>query len=428
MMVKMGNQPTTKPEGALRQIVFTSLATMDERTGDGRLLDSEGKGVRDLPRTIYAQFKQAMGHDEAVIIGALHEVEFGDDGNVTGRGWLVDDDNGRAAVRYIKTQSLRHNSVDLAETQVRYEFTDDDMDLTIRFTEWKIAATTLVGKPAFANAAAELLNDEDLVASWYEEDGPLIVDSPSVFGISHIAEPEIVADGTPKPDWDFFHVPEADVATKFTVRAEQDGWLLAWGHLALWESCHDGYEGQCTRVPRPTDGYASFNQPGILTDRGIVETGPVFLAGGHKMPADGDYYSAYGGIENTWADVRVTPGRLGPWMCGVVRPSVDPKDAYAAAASRVSGHWKGARLKAIVSVNAEGFEVPGSGAAGDVEFAFSLDEDGRVDELVASLPACVDADEGTRPEQQQESADAPDLGLAGAAARALLELQDDDAP
>lgn len=435
-----GEQPTTKPEGALRQIVFPSLATMDEPTGDGRILDSDGKGVRDLPRTIYAQFVQSFGHEGSVAVGALHEVVFEEDGNVSGRGWLIDDDNGRAAVRHVKTQSLRHNSVDLAETKVRFEWEpDDDYDeIMLRFTQWKIAATTLVGKPAFANAAAELLADDDLVASWYEEDAPLIIDTPTVVGIGMVADEEIVADGSAKPKWDFFHIPEADQPTKFTVRAEEDGWLLAWGHLALWESCHDGVEGRCTRVPRPTDGYASFNQPGVLTDRGIVETGPVFLAGGHKIPSDGDYYSAYGGIENTWADVRVVPGRHGPWMCGVVRPGVSQDKAYAAAASRVSGHWKGDRLKAVVSVNAEGFEVPGSGSARDVEFEFSLDENGRVSDLVASLPACVEADDGPeRPEgdASDDSGDSSsdetteDLTLLAAQAHAeldLLEIHEED--
>ena len=38
---------------------------MDVATGDGRKLLSEGRGVRDLPRTIYGQFVNEPGHSAA---------------------------------------------------------------------------------------------------------------------------------------------------------------------------------------------------------------------------------------------------------------------------------------------------------------------------------------------------------------------------
>jgi hypothetical protein len=131
----------------------------------------------------------------------------------------------------------------------------------------------------------------------------------------------------------------------------------------------------------------------VLTDRGIVNTGPIFAYGGHR-PGRGvaDLEQAYGGIENTWADVRIVEGRLGPWISGVVRPGVDDATVYAARASRISGHWLGGKLKAIVSVNAEGFEVPGGDDLYDdlaAGFGFRMDEAG-VCELVASFPPCLD--------------------------------------
>jgi len=389
MRETFGNMPMTKPEGMLRQIVFPELALMGVKTGDGRLLEEAGRGTRDLPRTIYGQFINAEGHSQAPVIGRLDEITF-EDGVASGRGWLLDDTNGRDAVKYIKTQTLRHNSVDLAEVKARFDYDQESDEVSITFTDWKIAATTLVGKPAFANAAASLLEDDEIVASWMDEEGPLVVDLPLVMTME-LAGDEIIADGTPVPPWDMFHQPESDKAQKLTVGAPtDDGWIPVSGHLALWDSCHDGVIGRCTRVPRPDDDYTSYNKPGVLTDGGIVGTGPIFLNGGHRKAKDGDYISAYGGVENAWADVRVTAGKLGPWLSGYVRPGIEDQQVLAARASRISGHWKGSRLKAIVSVNAEGFDVPGDG--------FSVDENGFVDELVASFPVCADDADAPAPD------------------------------
>jgi hypothetical protein len=182
-----------------------------------------------------------------------------------------------------------------------------------------------------------------------------------------------------------FHVKESEEKQKILVGEEVDGWIPVWGHLALWDSCHDGVEGRCQRVPRPDDNYASYNKPGVLTTKGMVGTGPIFLREGHKRAKNGDYIDGYGGTENAWADVRITVGRLGPWLSGYVRPGADSEAVLVGRASRISGHWKGARLKAVVSVNAEAFDVPGDG--------FAIDADGHVSELVASFPECDDFDD-----------------------------------
>lgn len=411
MRETFGSMPETKPEGTLRQIVFPELALMGVRTGDGRLLEEEGRGVRDLPRTIYGQFVQNSGHDGAVPIGSLHEVTF-EDGVASGRGFLIDDENGRKAVQYIETQTLYHNSVDLSDVRARAEMSEDGQD-TLRFSAWKISATTLVGKPAFANAKAELIPDDELVASWLADDTPLIVDLPSYVRVDLAEAEELIADASFVQSWDAFHQREAAKPQKIVV--DENGWVS--GHLALWNTCHDGIEAKCTIVPRPRDNYASFNKPGVLTDRGIVETGPIFLSGGHRRAPNGDYVSAYGGIENAWADVRVVPGVHGPWISGVVRPGVDSSKVYAARASRISGHWIGDRLKAIVSVNAEGFDVPGSGMSQIVEFEFATNNEGRVAELVASFPTCFVDNEDTDL-FDDESVEAEKILLA-------LELEDD---
>lgn len=399
MITTLGRMPDKMPEGMGARVHFPVLARMDTETGDHRLLDSSGAGARDLPLSIRAQFASTFGHDGALVTGALHQITFDPDtGVVSGDGFLLANDDGRKHALYIKTGAMRGNSIDLTEAKARFEedLDGDEWSYRIRFTEWKIGATTGVGTPAFADARAEIVDEDfEVVASFFQPDGETLIAEVDAFYVNVVApEPtateipaEILASGGVQPYELFFH-PETDTPQKIFVDANGH----VFGHLGLWDSCHDGIEGQCVRIPRPGDSYASFNKPGVLTDRGIVNTGPIFAYGGHR-PSNGrpDLNDAYGGIENAWADVRIVEGRLGPWISGVVRPGVPDDTVYAARASRISGHWVGGKLKAIVSVNAEGYDVPGDDqdyadlAAG---FAFWVGE-GGVMEMVASFPPCV---------------------------------------
>jgi len=447
MIRTFGQMPKKKPEGMGARIHFPVLARMDTETDDHRLLDSGGGDTRDLPLSIRAQFASTFGHDGALVTGALHQISFDPEtGIISGDGFLLDDDNGRRHAVYVKTGAMRGNSIDLTKAKARFE---EDLDgpeyaYRIRFTEWTIGATTGVGTPAFADARAEIVADDaEIIASFFDGDEVLISDAVD-FSINSVPSPavieevpeELLASGIVQP-YEFFFRPETDTPTKIVVDANGH----VYGHLGMWDSCHDGIEGQCVRIPRPADNYASYNKPGVLTDRGIVETGPIFAYGGHR-PGKGvpDLAQAYGGIENAWADVRMTAGRLGPWISGVVRPGVPDEAVYAARASRISGHWLGGRLKAIVSVNAEGYDVPGSGedpmwddlAAG---FAFSINDQG-VSELIAGFPPCMATTEPAAVEEPvvetepaaDEAASTTDELLqvrANAAVLALL-LEDDD--
>ena len=405
-----GSRQETKPAGMLRPLFFPALAFMDVKTSDGRLLKSAGGGTRDLPQSIWGQFVQGEGHSGAVVIGALHEVTMDEDGVVSGSGWALDDDNGKTAVRYLETQAMRGNSVDLADTAAEFEWDAETDEMSIVFNEWNIAGTTLVGRPAFGQAHASLT--DELMASWYSSDAPLVIDIPATINVMAV-EREIVASGTKAPSWDLFHQAEAEIPHKlFPGEPNENGYIPVSGHLAMWNSCHEAY-ADCMIVPRPQDNYAGFNGPGVLTDRGIVATGPIFAIGGHPKAGELQKKSVdecYGGIENAWADVKVIPGVHGPWASGYVRPGTDEATIIAARASKVSGHWVGSALKAIVSVNVPGYEVK----SGD---SFALAEDGTVLELVASF-SCPDSEAEIETETDDETTYATeDL-------RMMLEKQD----
>ena len=388
-----GKMPNKMPKGFFKAVSFPVLAMLDKTTGDNRRLLSEGARTRDLPLSIRFQPNDQMGHDGAVVSGALFEVTIDPlTGKMSGQGFLLADENGRTHARYIATGAMRGNSVDLAEVKARFVEDLDNGDYWVEFYDYALAATTGVSKPAFAEAHAVLLDqmsDDELVASLGDPMAPLVCEfedtSFMVLGIDD-QQTEITASAATMVAFDDFYHPEADEPTKVIVTADGS----VYGHLALWESCHDGFADRCMRVPRPTDGYASFNKAGVLTDRGQIETGPIFAFGGHRpSKSAATIEDAYGGIENAWADVRVSEGRFGPWISGRVRPGVSDEVVYAVRASRLSGHWVNGRLKAIVSVNAEGFDVPGSGLSMNGGTSFAMD--GETMELVASFPGCVDA-------------------------------------
>lgn len=382
-IVTFGRQPDAKPPHNFAEVHFPELAKLDSGTKEGmisRILSSDGADTRGLPRTIYFQKVQTGGHDGSVAIGSLHEMTVdGETGILSGKGYLLDSEEGRDAALHIAGQAMFHNSVDLSEVEVKItehgDFWDDDFRMDVEFVEWKLAATTFVGKPAFADAHGVIVGE--LTAAL--EEGPLVYNGDHVIRVLTAEDDaEVLASAGGLPSWDSFHVPEPKQHRPITVAAPgEDGWIPVTGHLSLWESCHDGIEAKCTRTPRPRDNYASFNKPSVLTDKGQVEAGPIALYGGHIPLA-----KAADDPANAWCDVRVIAGVHGPWVSGVVRPGValDDVKTYVARASQISGHWKGSRLKMIVACNAPGFDVPGSG--------FSTNSRDEVDELVASYPGC----------------------------------------
>lgn len=402
--VTFGSMPKTVPPGYFKAVNFPVLAMMDTTTGDHRRLASTGASNRELPVSVRYQPAATYGHEGALPSGALFEITYDPASRkVSGRGFLLDDEVGHQHFRMIATAAQRGNSVDLAETRARYVEDLSNDEWYIEFTKWSIAATTGVGTPAFAEARAEVewtpeeltaaIGDpmEEIVAGYSPQDwaaNSVVTFQTQPAGLD--VDTELLAAysaGEPVPYELFFH-EEPDTLTKCVVTAEGH----VYGHLSGWELTHDGFAGQQVRTPRPRDGYASFNKPGVLTTKGIVATGPIFLLGGHRPSKSAPTIEqAYGGIENTWADVRVTEGKLGPWISGIVRPGTPPEAVYAARASRLSGHWIGDRLKAIVSVNAEGFDVAGDPEAEFIAsagngFAFRTSDNDEL-ELVAGLGA-----------------------------------------
>jgi hypothetical protein len=261
----------------------------------------------------------------------------------------------------VEAQAIRSNSVDLRDGEMKIKFPDfDDLfkedeegfitmpKIQRKFTNAKLAATTLVMIPAFADATAEVGDEITASFSAWEV---AFEELDEIAASMKLAEEQIVV------PFDDFYVPEYDDPRGLPLTVDED--LRVFGHLGLYNSCHTGFLDRCVMIPQSRTGYGNYCKSSVLTDRGLVRTGPVFLFHGHPENARPEQINAaYGGIENSWADVRVENGRHGPWVSGRVRPGTTPEMVYAARASRISGHWFNRELFAAVSVNAEGFAVP----------------------------------------------------------------------
>lgn len=368
-----GTIPDQIPMGMSKRVNFPELMMLDQRTMDGRLFYSDGFTVDEMmmPLTIWHKNVTGNGHDGAVPAGALYYVEVHADGTVSGVGYTKADATGRLMEDGIATQTNRLNSVDLRDVvPVKMKFPDFEemfkedengfltmMPPQLDFPNSKLAGTTIVPIPAFSRARVELDQLPDTLVASFSDGWTSTFDASGEI---------IAAMGADTAPWDDFFVPEADVETKLMVTA--DGRVF--GHLGSWDKPHVGMNGKKVYIPRSRSNYADFNKPGVLTERGYVETGPIYLYGGHKpgTPA-AEIDRAHGSIENTWADVRLSDGRIGPWVSGRVRPGTTPEMLYAARASRISGHWINDELYAIVSVNSEGFPVTGNkGILSDEQF------------------------------------------------------------
>lgn len=339
--------------GFFAPVIFEQLAKLDTWTGDGRRIESAGFGTRNLPRPIYAMFKQSEGgHIGAVLAGRLDEVTINADGVVSGKGLLLDDEVGRKTAQYLSTKVLTGNSIDLADVEVdlvERKLDDGTDSYGVTFTRANIGATTIVGVPAFADATASLGefasgNHGELVVAF----------SDTALAVQSGYKPEMF---TTDVDLDWFVGKEAKRAYPLTV--EGDGRVH--GYLTDWETRHLTNAGHM-KAPRGR-GYEYFNASTVLTPKGPAHTGPLVIGGDHA-PSNASWTEArdfYASTSYAWADVHVTDDRHGIRLNGMVRPGTPEEAVHAGRASRLSGDWRRVKghmeLVASLSCNAPAFPV-----------------------------------------------------------------------
>lgn len=345
-------------------------------SGDGRLIDPGALSWRNLPLPLMMQTKNPEGqsdpHAGAELCGSIVHIEREDDTKIRGWGKFDIGPAGREAKRLYEASMLRGVSVDLDMAAMEYRAGDgspvnfeemDPLEMLMgnpgeiqAVTDGRIMGATLTPFPAFQEAQLEAL-----VASG--GDHPAIWSMPIGHDLEALVASAAISEEIPaSPPVEWFSAP--DLSGPTPLRVSPEGRIT--GHVATWGSCHIGRRERCVSVPRSSDpAYRHFRTGQVLTAEGaLVNTGPIYLDGGHaplKLGAQGakDWMAETGAAV---ADVAVYEDPHGIAVAGALRPAATPEQVRALRASDISPDWRSIKgnleMVGLVSVNTSGFVVP----------------------------------------------------------------------
>lgn len=390
-------------------VTFPVIIVEGMETSDGRFIEAGALGHRALPLPILAQSRNpdgGGGHDGAEVIGRLDtltrtpgpQVIDKETGEPFPEGVFVWSGTGfidpeHPASTLVRKGYLTGNSADLSDVEAEFVFDneEDEDDFfaqpsQIRMTAGKIAATTLVPIPAFAQAYIQLddetiePNEEALAASaapaWVAAE---VGDDCFLCaaGIPNgFEKANLVASTAPVeqmlPPLEMFTDPGLTEPTPLTILDAEAGfgYLEVVGHLAAWNTCHTGFAGQCVTAPKSRHDYGYFNVGAVRT---FAEDGSVVtVAAGHITMGEGGHAGIklspteaaehYDNINTVVADVTAGEDEFGIWVHGVVRRTATPEQVDALRASPLSGDWRSIdgslELVAALAVNSGGFPIP----------------------------------------------------------------------
>jgi hypothetical protein len=377
-----------------------------EPTGDGR--DFTGcswswrdPGVSLLP--LMFQDRTDMGHFGAELAGYIGSLSQAD-GTVQAEGHFYDSETGRAA-RDLLLEGRRFGvSVDPGAVEATWECLSEDEDgwcteERIAFAAYEVIGLTMTPFPAFARASiglaaaaqlavapedhaftddnddgrcdACLAEDEDgnctQVCDLEEDEHESAGEAPEfpaaiAAAAHHLPIPS-------RPPRSFFFEPEPEFGDERLIEQE-DGTLACpvtitddghvYGHAARWGQCHTGYLDHCVSPPVSPTSYRGFHVGAVRLDDGEdLPVGALTIGADHApsyLGAQGarDHY-AHTGL--AWASVRCSNGTFGPWVSGVLRPTVTDELLTVVRASTLSGDWRGGDMIGVLAVNTPGFPI-----------------------------------------------------------------------
>jgi 2'-5' RNA ligase len=410
-------EPPKLDENSGIPVTFPVIIVEGLETSDGRYIEAGALSHRALPLPILAQTRNPEGgdgHAGADVIGRLDTLERVDGSEVIdketgkpfGEGVFVWRGTGfidpeAAGTKLAQKGYLTGNSADLSDVEAEFLF-DESEDgegvQQIRMTSGKIAATTLVPIPAFAQAYVQIdgetvePNEEAITAgaapAWLaaevgDECFLCTAGIPEGFAVKQVTE--IVAAATPiaakLPPTHAFADPVLDGPTALTLDEDSiPGFVEVYGHLATWGTCHTGFAGQCVTPPRSRQDYGYFNVGAVRTrdvdEVKVVAAGHITMGeGGHaglKLSAM-EAVAHYDNINTVVADVTAGEDAFGIWVHGVIRLSATPQQIDALRASPLSGDWRpidgSLELVAALAVNSGGFPIPRARVASGVPMA-----------------------------------------------------------
>lgn len=418
----------------------TLLAPVGTSTGDGRRFQT---GAITAPHSLPAPLEWARsregGHDGAVAVGAIHEVDISND-SIYGLVEFFDDvdreqlprlaEDVAEAMHLIQAGSLGP-SVDLdtfegvpvkagTDDPITYEDFEDEYEATgqepkveLLITSGRIRAATLVSIPAFAETSAEwqlVEPEEALTERLTDTELAQIAETGNVKPkvealIASVAAPEL-------PAISAFTAVKFDGPTPITYDFETG---RVFGHVALFKTCHVGYTGVCITPPRDDEStdpaFASFNRFPVETADGLVWAGRLTVGGRHAELYDtaAEAMARYD-HKATAAHVRAYADEHGIAVVGLIEPGLTEGDRAILSRRKVSGDWRetanGLSLIEVLALS------PGPRAHSEPGFPVeTFSRSGRQVALVASL--------GVEPYYDENPTGVKPVDIEGAVKRAL---------
>lgn len=369
------------------------IAVEGQMTGDGRLIELGALTWDELPIPLRWDVEDDGGHSGAVVVGLIETVERrGGDIFATGFVDLVSDNGYEAATMMgtadkpglLKGVSIDPDTVDF-EIRVKAELLNagaadvvEDVgdDVEVEITE-DPAALPAPDADGYITVGALANDDEIMVMTSARLRAATIVDVPAFSGAQIFldaplgARPTLTADAivasaarlAPKlssPPAAWFRNPGLSGPTALTVT--DDGRVF--GHCALADSCHLGYD-TCVKPPMSQTDYAWFKTGILVADDGSEHAvGQITMNTGHASTASGPA-ATLAHYDNTGlavADVTAGEDAYGIWVAGAVRPHVTEDQKRTLRASPLSGDWRrvggNLELVALLAVTVPGFVVP----------------------------------------------------------------------
>lgn len=168
--------------------------------------------------------------------------------------------------------------------------------------------------------------------------------------------------GTWEMTKDQFMPRELDGLTPLTIA--DDGSIS--GHIAGWETCHQGFSDMCVVPPHSKTGYALFHTGAVrLTDGSDLPVGKLTVGAGHADPNRLGVRGATAHYDNSAtavAVVRAAEDKWGIQVSGRVIPGTPVEKVEELRRSPISGDWRtyqsNLELVAALGVNSPGFPIP----------------------------------------------------------------------